>query len=312
MVELSEQTHATRYERDTLRESLHHALEMAVPETGYAPDRSRQREVLDNLPDDTLYELAGHLRSAYLEQQKFARLKRATFDEEDFDDETVLRGKVFEMLIAADPALHTPDPIAEELLTLMHDPERFRLEHMLKYYRTPDAAYLYVDRVDDVLVVRAAAEAKLGRLNDRAFRQLSERGFRYGLENMASCMNALDDPIVYGLIQIATFKQRHMRSDHPIIMVAPDFHQILVVPANRDLSDPASLVRASDFDDPSYGQMLYLLSDSSRLTMKKAAFSTAEVAALTSHLYTMIRNMELITSNATIRSCSSIISRSLS
>lgn len=258
----------------------------SVPtEDGYTPDRDRQMDILSRLPDDFFYALAGHLRTSFLEQQKFSRLRGVSFDEGDFDDETVFRGKVFEMLVAADPSLHTPDPIAEELLALMHDPDRFRLGEKLKYYRTPDGAYLYVDRVGAALVVRAIAEAKLGKLNDRAFRQLSERGFRYGLERLAVCINDLDDLKGYGLTEIATLRNPRGEHIHPIIMIAPDVHQILVVPANRDVSDPASLVRAGDFDDISYGQILYLLGDTSRLTIRKAAFSAAEVAALTRVLY---------------------------
>ena len=110
------------------------------PEDGYTPDRPRQMDILSRLPRDLIYELAGHLRTSFLESQKFAELRGAPFDEEDFDDETILRGKVFEMLVAADPTLHAPDPIAEELLTLMHDPERFAMEEVLRYYRTPDGA----------------------------------------------------------------------------------------------------------------------------------------------------------------------------
>ena len=61
------------------------------PEEDYTPDRPRQMDILSRLPHDLLYELAGHQRTSFLEQQKFAKLRGVSFDTEDFDDETVLR-----------------------------------------------------------------------------------------------------------------------------------------------------------------------------------------------------------------------------
>ncbi len=270
-------------------EREHEVISNIPHEEGYTPDRERQMDILSRLPDDLLYELAGHLRTSFLESQKFAKLRGTPFDAEEFDDETILRGKVFEMLVAADPILHTPDPLAEELLTLMHDPERFAMEEVLRYYRTPDGAYLEVDKVDGRLIVRAAAEAKLGRLNRRAAQQLGVRGFRYGLVHMAEAVNETKDLSKHGLVETATFRERTEKTDGELITVASDFRQVLIVPANRDTDDPASLVNSRDFDDLAFGELLYLLSDAGRLTIKKAAFSAAEVAVITRVLY---REME--------------------
>lgn len=266
-------------------EREHEVILRVPPEEGYIPDRERQMDILSRLPDDILYELAGHLRTSFLESQKFAKLRGIVFTAADFDDETILRGKVFEMLVAADPALHTPDPLAEELLTLMHDPERFAMEEVLRYYRTPDGAYIEVDRVDGWLIVRAAAEAKLGRLNRRAASQLGERGFRYGLVHMATAVNETEDLATHGLVETAAYREGLESHSGELITVASDFRQVLIVPANRNTDDPASLVNSRDFDDLAFGELLYLLSDAGRLTIKKAAFSAAEVAALTRLLY---------------------------
>lgn len=272
-----------------LRVEMWSVLSQVVPENGYTPDRERQKRVFNLMHWDTLVEdLREHLTTNAEEQKKFSRGKSAKEKSENQRDGEgkVLRGKVFETLLNADIAFGQRSPLELELLALAHNPDQFGLGGLLGYYRNPDMAFI-LTKLGDSTVVEGIGEAKLGTLNRRAYMQLSDTGFARGVRALVTVVNSLDNPEVFGLVEVA--KAKKLAGEAPILTIAPEFSQLLVVPANRNLSQPSKLINYADFKNPiERKELLQLLRDPKRVTIQKAAFSGAEVGAITSKLITLL------------------------
>lgn len=272
-----------------LRVEMWSVLSQVVPENGYTPDRERQKRVFNLMHWDTLVEdLREHLATNAEEQKKFSRGKSAKEKLENQRDGEgkVLRGKVFETLLNADIAFGQRSPLELELLALAHNPDQFGLGGLLGYYRNPDMAFI-LTKLGDSTVVEGIGEAKLGTLNRRAYMQLSDTGFARGVRALVTVVNSLDNPEVFGLVEVA--KAKKLAGEAPILTIAPEFSQLLVVPANRNLSQPSKLINYADFKNPTERkELLQLLRDPKRVTIQKAAFSGAEVGAITSKLITLL------------------------
>lgn len=236
-----------------LQKELWAVLGATTLESGYLPDRVRQQAIFDRIKWDSFVQEAIH----------------------EGTEGKQVRGKVFEMLINADPAFGQRSPLELELLALAHNPSKFGLQDILGQYRNPDMAFI-VTQIDDHAVIAGIGEAKLGLLNTRAYKQLSETGFARGVAALVEVVNSLPDPASYGLVEVAKAGP---------LTIAPDFSQLLVVPANRKVEWKSKLVNYRDFPDPVERKEMYaLLGDPDRVTIKKAAFSTAEVGAVAARL----------------------------
>lgn len=252
------------------RASLWEALVTTEAEKGYAPDRARQQEV-------------------------FGRINWETFQEELFagvgDPKTIgakkqLRGKLFELLIQADPAFGQRTALEMELLALAHNPDAFGLGKELGYHRNPDMAFLIVQKEDGV-VIEGVGESKLGLLNMRSFHQLSETGFARGVTALVDVVNTLPDPEAHGLAEVAKARKALRGVDEegnkvmkPLLTISPEFTQLLVVPANRNIEWASSLVNRREFTAEGREQFYTLLHDSRHVRTARAAFSTKEVGAM--------------------------------
>ncbi len=279
----------TEIAKHPLQLEVWRVLQSVQPEAGYIPDRNRQKQILEMMHWDTLVEdLREHLATNAEEQKKFSRGKSAKEKLENQRDGEgkVLRGKVFETLLNADIAFGQRSPLELELLALAHNPDQFGLGGLLGYYRNPDMAFI-LTKLGDSTVVEGIGEAKLGTLNRRAYMQLSDTGFARGVRALVTVVNSLDNPEVFGLVEVA--KAKKLAGEAPILTIAPEFSQLLVVPANRNLSQPSKLINYADFKNPiERKELLQLLRDPKRVTIQKAAFSGAEVGAITSKLITLL------------------------
>jgi hypothetical protein len=189
-----------------------------------------------------------------------------------------LRGKIFEMLIQADPEFGKRTPLEKELLALAHSPDAFTLGKELGYHRNPDMAFLIVQREDGV-VIEGVGESKLGLLNERSFKQLSETGFAAGVKALVEVVNTLPDPAAHGLFEVAKARLS-LIPGKPLLTVADDFTQLLVVPANRNIEWASALVNRREFTVEGRQEFYELLNDTKRVRTARAAFSTAEVSAM--------------------------------
>ena len=274
---------------DPLHNEIWSVLLSVSSEVGYVPDRERQKQVLKMMHWDTLVEdLQDHLATNAEEQKKFTRGKSTEVksDNQREGEGKVLRGKVFETLLNADIAFGQRSALELELLALAHNPDQFGLGGLLGYYRNPDMAFI-LTKLGDSTVVEGIGEAKLGTLNRRAYMQLSDTGFARGVRALVAVVNSLDTPEAFGLVEVA--KAKKLAGDAPILTIAPEFSQLLVVPANRNLSQPSKLINYSDFKNPTERKdLLNLLKDPKRVTIQKAAFSGTEVRAITDVLIAKI------------------------
>lgn len=230
-------------------------------EKEYVPDRARQQVVFERLNWETFSEELGKETGGSGEGAG----KR-------------MRGKLFEMLINADPTFGQRSALELELLSLAHSPDAYGLGKELGYHRNPDMAFLIVEKSDGV-VIEGIGESKLGLLNERSFHQLSETGFARGIKALVEVVNNIPDPEVYGLVEVARAR-RELGSDTPLLSVAPEFTQLVVVPANRKPEWSSTLINRREFTVDKRNEFRELLNDTERVLVRRAAFSTAEVGAL--------------------------------
>lgn len=268
------------YHHNELAEDLINVLSRCPKEKGYTPDTHKQEKILRSLPENTAENLYAHLHAVQKERDYFAQIRG---DETgSVHDGIVLRGEVFEILVEADPELGNKTPLAEEILSLIHNPVRFDLEDRLGFYRNPDLAFISFDE-DRNITIHGAGEAKLGYLNYRAFRQLSSSGIKYGITRVTNYLNKVENLEEYGLSNLAAKKKEALiSSQENFLKVSPDFKQVLIVPANKNIENPESLlIKHDDFPSNSRELMIDILKK--EVEIKRAAFSYSEVLAITNY-----------------------------
>lgn len=244
-----------------VRVQLCRALEQATLEKEYTPDKERQKTVFDHISWDTFVEEIA---------------KESTGTGEGAGKR--LRGKLFEMLIQADPAFGQRSALEKELLALAHNPDAFGLGKILGHHRNPDMAFLIVQKEDGVEIT-GVGESKLGLLNERSYKQLSETGFARGVKALVEVVNTLPDPASHGLVEVAKARKT-VAVGKPLLTIAPEFTQLLVVPANRNIAWQSSLINRKEFTMEGRQRFYELLSDIRHVRTANAAFSTAEVSAM--------------------------------
>jgi hypothetical protein len=244
-----------------LKAKLWETLVATSVEKAYVPDRTRQQAIFDCINWETFRQEIAKERG----RRGVGEGKR-------------LRGKLFEFLVQADPAFGERSALEQELLALAHDPAAFGLEKELGRFRNPDMAFLIVQK-DDGVMIAGVGESKLGLLNARSFAQLSETGFARGVKALVEVVNSLPNPEKHGLIEVARVKAL-LPQDMPLLRVADDFTQLLVVPANRNIEWSSALINRRELSAEGRKKFYQLLEDTRRTRTAKAAFSTAEVAAL--------------------------------
>lgn len=268
-------------EMHPLEARLWESLLSTTLEKGYTPDRTRQRMIFDRLPWDTvLSEIEAEVGVSSKEGSR------------SLGKGKMLRGKVFELLVGADPAFGERSDLEKELLALAHAPEQFNLADRLGHYRNPDMAFLIMSD-GDRLILEGVGETKLGLLNDRAFQQLSDGGFRKGVEALAGVINSLPDPLAYGLVEVAQAKQGQSPNEQ-LLTISPEFRQLLVVPANRKIEWVSTLLNNREFSRDEREAFRRLLSDPTRVVIAQSAFSTAEVGALAEELAGVLQEDAMI------------------
>ena len=236
------------------------ALESADIEKGYRPERNRQETVFD-------------------------RIDWANFKQEvlrDGKEGKQVRGKILEMLVQADPQFGERTPLERELLDLSHNPEKYGLGDELGHYRNPDMAFLLVQN-DDGIMITGVGESKLGLLNPRSFSQLSEAGFARGVRALAELVNNLPDPEKHSLKEIAKARAA-LPLGKQLLTISPEFTQLLVVPANRNIEWKSTLIDRREFNADGREKFYELLEDTRHVRTARAAFSTAEVSAMANGL----------------------------
>ena len=248
------------------------ALLDAQTEVGYVPDPERQKDVLANVDWDSLADEIETIQEARVGKRKDSEGAGKMF-----------RGLVFEYLINADEAFGERSAVEKEILALAHNPDQFGLGEVIGHHRNPDMAFIIL-RKNDQLIIEGVGESKLGLLNERAFRQLSAEGFATGVNALVKVVNSLDDPEKYGLIELSKVK-RERSTAGPLLSIAPHFMQKVIVPANRKPEWVSTLINYRDFGSRgARDEFRALLQDPERVKIETAAFSTAEVVAITKSL----------------------------
>lgn len=243
------------------REKVTSALYEATLEKGYRPDRTRQESVFDHVHWDTF-------EKDVVREGKSGKQ---------------VRGKIFEMFIQADPEFGERSALEKELLDLAHSPEKYNLGKELGHHRNPDMAFLIVQKEEGIEII-GVGESKLGLLNERSYKQLDETGFAKGVKALVEVVNNLEHPEQYGLVEVAKAKKQLTR-DTPLLTIAQDFTQLLVVPANRHIEWTSTLINRREFSAEGRKKFYELLQDVQKVRTARAAFSTAEISSIADTIY---------------------------
>ncbi|MEX2053678.1 MAG: hypothetical protein WD940_01580, partial [Patescibacteria group bacterium] len=261
-------------------------LEEISPEENYLPDRELQASILQQLPENLVEELHAHLMGHEKEQRQIAEEREKEFKETA--EGQVVRGELFERLAAVqygragaeaqDPRL--AEELSQELVQLMHNPERFTLGPQIGHIRNPDLAFFKINDQGKV-EIEAAGEVKLGLLNERSADQIGG-GFKAGIQKMVQAVNEVEKPEDLGLSAVAQSRARG-----GTLGMAEDLKVRLIVPADRNTEDKRSLVSRRDFR--SEGQYFRFLRQLEKTEILKSAFGREEVARMADHLLVKIR-----------------------
>lgn len=233
--------------------------------------------LLDKLggEEEFVEQMDAHLRQMQMESDIYTQYHQ--LEEEEIRDRGFLLGAVFEKLVEEE--MGSGDKLQNEILALMHDPNRYGLQAELGSVRNPDLAMVDVTSAGRI-IIKGAREIKLGQLDYRAFDQLNGK-FRQGFEKLVQVVNTQSNHEDIGLFQIA---QRGGKMG-----VARDFRQVLVVPADRDIGNPRSMIKTKDFKRPEDVERFVGMISSGEVTVLQSKYSSDEVVELSEYVLEKIR-----------------------
>ncbi len=193
-IEGSEENLAPEEVKNALIESLSEAATLD-------PEKTQEKTaIINNLPDDLVEQIHAHMMAVDIENSRYGKGPTTEYRKQL----GVLKGELFERLVQAHPReffqdveLPLPDPenpkknlrlkgynpdniLENELLTFLHDPERFDVPRG-DSNRNPDLVFTDIRRYksgeskekeSEVQEVSAVGEAKVGKIDYRAFQQL--------------------------------------------------------------------------------------------------------------------------------------------
>lgn len=249
--------------------------------------RSTQNAIIKQLPENFVEQMHAHLMAVDIQQERYG----GKHTESREDQLKILTGEIFERLIyieivrpleITDPTKIAERQLANEAQALFNDRKRFNLKGG---GRNPDAAILDIETQKIVAVI----EDKLGPFDERAYKQAV--GYKRSLEE---ALNEVKNTRA-GYETSEEFKRVHGISEEITqLEIAEDMKRIFVVPRNRDITNPASLIRKEYKDGtPAF------TNESDRLDFErqikegdikviKSVFSNDDIGALAEALMTKI------------------------
>jgi hypothetical protein len=284
----------------SLVEDLKSVLENTQLEEGYYPDRNRQLQILNNLPENTVEQLHAHLHEVERESDFFAKIRGE--EKSETDDAQYLRGEVFELLVENDRHFGERTVLGDYLLDILHNPRRFStykqdpdsgvyfenysLYEKIGQNRNPDLAFTKFDPKANRYILMSAGEAKLGLLSPKVLKQLRDSGIGRGIRKGVAALNNEDDVSLNSVgLEEVTRMRAEAKNKNPnarFITIDKKFKQVLIIPANRDSENPESLINTKSF---SYKDEIEELKEilENEVEIENAAFSVTEVAAISQY-----------------------------
>lgn len=275
---------------------------------------TKQRAVLENLPKDLIEQVRGYLYAGPIERKRVleVRYHMKISDEEVLRDDTqVIRGLLHEMLVEAEGNLRGSTEVSKEILSALQNPERYStvnntvIGDALKGRSSPDTARAEVKEKGNV-VISLTYEAKKANLDLRAAQQLGPYGVIESCEILAETLNRADAQELRNLGFLALARAREHfdemveRGDilpastgllPDFISVSPDFLQVVVVPAEKNIQDPTKLI-AGDVTGDARAEFVSLMGNTKRVRFVRSAFSTQQENAAADYIRERIYEKE--------------------
>lgn len=258
-------------------------LAVVVENLGFV-EEVKKRNILKQLPYDLVEQLHAELHQAQIEEDKYARRRHRT--PEILSDTTTVTGKLFEVLAAIEFPEGNSD-VGQEILTLLHDPDRFQLMTDRETGRNPDLVFVKTTATGAV-EIEAVGEAKSGLvLRRRCFRQLKDSGIKENLRRTVWELNRHRDLEEYGLTALSARGGK--------VKISSSFRQILIMPADADILSPETMIdrgsfyyRDKDHEDE-YKDFAKLLKNPRKVEIRRSCFSSEEVGVMAEVLVPLIR-----------------------
>lgn len=252
-----------------ISEAFIEAIDTLYPEG--TPHRELKIKLIKQISENLVEDMDGFLQGEAANELIYAEFTGKQLD--GFNERSHLRGELFERLVTAEYVSNPPE-VGIEVLSLMHNPDRFNFLTELGYVRNPDLATIEMD-AENNLVITEAADAKLGKFNWRMYQQFKKSGFREGMETMASAVNACSNLEEQGLLALNEY-----RTKGKTIEVSSGFEQHVIVPYDRDVDHPESLINEKDFRDPTeYDDFVRMLKEE-EITVIPSTFTIQEVTKM--------------------------------
>jgi len=201
-------------------------------------------------------------------------------------------GEVFENVLHNEPEIMPPETaLTREITSVIENPDRYGLEDKLALTRHPDALYTEVTETGTI-VITGAGEAKLGRLNARAVKQLES--FLDNINKVVQFVekSSPEELEEYGLVELAQRKKKHQPiNDEPFIKVGDKFRVALIIPQDRGqkyedlVKEVPSYKRENpkeveyEIPEKKYQQLMKRI-----ITIKRSKYKTEEIRETTKHI----------------------------
>lgn len=255
--------------------------------------QDRQKEILEAFPDKEalIVHLVEHYRRNYQRETEYAQ--KTGREVKHSDPHIVIRGEIFEKLVATENRIHnlsaearglTPQEklpehqqMEDEFTDFLRQPDKYGFPDLWPM-RNPDLSFVE-SRSEDLMVLTGTGEAKSAQALDyRAYQQMRPDGLRKTLEQSMMSINQLDS------------EEAEKRGLHGFgkqgkkIMMIQKFTQFVIMCRDIPFNDPDKLVkrenfqRQRDFDD--FRLMLLGVHPESKVKLVHSSFSEDEVTTI--------------------------------
>lgn len=243
------------------------------------PNREQKIALIQQISENLVEEIDAYLQAEEINSRIYAEFHGNS--PKEFLEGAHLRGELFERLASAEYVSDPPE-IGEEILSLMRNPDRFNFLEELGYVRNPDLAVVELNAEGNLTILQAG-DAKLGTFNYRMYRQFKDSGFKAGMETMAEAINSTSNLAEHGLESLQVAKDIGSK-----IEISPDYSQYVIVPYDRDVDNPESLIKKSDFRNPAEYEDFKKMLENEDITVVPSIFTTQEVYEMSKVLEDLI------------------------
>ncbi|OGC47709.1 hypothetical protein A2886_02985 [candidate division WWE3 bacterium RIFCSPHIGHO2_01_FULL_42_13] len=270
----SAETLPTEASTGSVQEILKETVEKSSPmenesHEAFEQRKEKQREIIDVMPGDLIERIEEDIR---IDGEFKARRKEPKPTLED--KKHIATGEIFESLASTEYKLREqrePSELSLQILKIYKNPPE-ALTQAVGHLRNPDLIDIREDTSTHKMVITGLAEVKMATLDVRTYEQQVD--FRESLENVIETVKEMAKVN----LDLEGFEELLENSDK--LEIAAELHTVFVLPAERDIANPRSLVNEHDFKINDSMSLYYELVDGiipEQCTLQNSVFTAADI-----------------------------------